>query len=486
MSFVPTKADFAQSRLRLALPIISGLAGAILLFLAMFLTGAHRYLAKMEQQATAARLVDYLRQSSATAPLQLGTRRQEGERLGGLDFLRVSRGSNRLLLTGEAIGADRYQDLLHQGLEDGAWRKLPGSTDERVFSIVSRTMDNGVTVQGGRDSTSSYQQYRTLERYVLGSGVAGTLLAVIVGLACARVMTRPLDGLCEELEQLIAGGRQQLLTGETEDSEQGRLCRQINRLIRQNRKLVDGMQMSLDSVAHDLRTPMTRLRSVAEFGLREGSNLEKLRQSLAECLEESERVLAMLRIMMSVAEAETGTIHLDLERLELSESIGQMVELYAYVAEERQVTLSTQVPAGLVLMADRTRIAQVWANLLDNAIKYGREGGWVRIEASQLDDRIIIDFRDNGMGISAAEQPRIWERLYRGDRSRSRQGLGLGLNYVKAMVEAHGGTVEVESALHQGSCFTVQLPVAQMVPLSLPTVKSQISGEWSDNRTSGM
>ena len=100
--------------------------------------------------------------------------------------------------------------------------------------------------------------------------------------------------------------------------------------------------------------------------------------------------------------------------------------------------------------------------------------------------RSYYGFRDNGMGISATEQPRIWERLYRGDRSRSRQGLGLGLNFVSAIVAAHGGSVEVESVLHEGSCFTVFLPGSQVPAVAGSMEKSQTSGEWSDSRTSGI
>jgi len=100
-----------------------------------------------------------------------------------------------------------------------------------------------------------------------------------------------------------------------------------------------------------------------------------------------------------------------------------------------------------------------WANLLDNAIKYGREGGWVTITARMTADAAEVVFADNGMGISDSEQGKIWERLYRGDRSRSQKGLGLGLSYVRAVVLAHGGSVSVASTLHEGSSFTVRLPV---------------------------
>jgi signal transduction histidine kinase len=100
---------------------------------------------------------------------------------------------------------------------------------------------------------------------------------------------------------------------------------------------------------------------------------------------------------------------------------------------------------------------QVWTNLLDNAIKYNRRGGTVALDAQAIEGVIQVSFKDSGMGISEQELARIWERLYRGDRSRTRQGLGLGLNYVKAVIEAHGGTIQVQSTLNKGSTFIVEM-----------------------------
>lgn len=490
MSCVLTKDDVASARWKAAVPFFLVFFLSCTVFIAAFTYGMRRQLAGAELAETEQLLAAYL-QSNRAAPLQFGGGGSAAfgarERLGGLAFIRISRGHDRLLLTGDNIPPTLFQELLHLDQQTTApWLKLPGNSGETVWTVVTRSLDTGVVIQAGKQSIDSYHRYRAFFRLAVIAAGGGCMLSLAASLLCVKRMVSPLIQLRKELETLMEEGREQLLPEGKSDRERDELYRQVNRLIRQNRRLVSEMQGSLDNVAHDLRTPMTRLRSVAEFGLREDSDSERLRESLADCLEESERVLAMLRIMMSVAEAETGTIQLEYERLDLGESIDEMVSLYEYVAEERRISVTTDLGRGLYIDADRTRIAQVWANLLDNGVKYGKEGGWITVEAIPSGDEVCVRFRDNGMGISEAEQPRIWERLYRGDRSRSQQGLGLGLNFVKAIVETHDGTVHVDSVLHHGSCFTVQLPRAQESVAEELKEKSQTSGEWSENRTSGM
>ncbi len=166
----------------------------------------------------------------------------------------------------------------------------------------------------------------------------------------------------------------------------------------------------------------------------------------------------MLNTMLSVAEAEAETVVLDLQPVDLGATIADVVDLYEIIAEEKNIALEFAAPAPVTIRADRALIGQVWANLVDNAVKYGSTR--VEITLAEKDGMAEVRVRDNGMGISAAEIDRIWERLFRGDRSRSRQGLGLGLTLVKAMVTAHRGTIEVASELGQGTVFTVRLPLA--------------------------
>jgi len=180
---------------------------------------------------------------------------------------------------------------------------------------------------------------------------------------------------------------------------------------------------------------------------------------LADCVEESERLLNMLNTLMDITEAEAGMMKLRREPFDLCQLAREVLELYEYVAEEKQITLRADLPPlPVTAQVDPVRMRQVFANLVDNAIKYTPEGGRVTLTVRDGPDEAQASFQDTGMGIPPEEREKIWLRLYRGDKSRSQRGLGLGLSLVKAVVEAHRGKVELSTEVNQGSEFRVRVP----------------------------
>jgi signal transduction histidine kinase len=162
---------------------------------------------------------------------------------------------------------------------------------------------------------------------------------------------------------------------------------------------------------------------------------------------------------MDISEAETGVMKLDRKTIDLSSVVDDMVELYGYSAEEKNITIARESGESVIVSADLNRIRQVIANLLDNAIKYTPEQGTITVATGRQGEQAVVAIRDTGPGIPPKDLPHIWDRLFRGDQSRSQPGLGLGLGLVRAIVQAHGGEVAVESNPGKGSSFIVHLPL---------------------------
>jgi len=472
-----SREDFSWSRCRKAFPVffLLWLGGALLAIFYVFTVRTE--LQAIERNETERLLNNYLSVNhSAESSFNPYSARQE-DSLSGLAFIRLIRGKDHIILVNERSPYHTLGGLVDLSPDKtGIWLHIGSGKEERILSIVTRKYGSNILIQAAKDGQQWFDLYRKLVWRTVLAVLGSVLFLWPFSLFYVRFSLSSITGTIKKITDLTRSPKADLLPESGNGPELDSLYRQINRLLRQNRHLLSEMQDSLDYVAHDLRTPMTRLRSVAEYGLQAEDDTGRLREALSDCLEESERVLAMLKIMMSVVEAESGTLRLDLQECEVGATITEVITLYEYVAEEKGVDVQLKSAEPILAMLDRTRISQVWANLLDNAIKYGREGGWVKISVVSENSHGIVMFEDNGMGISESEQGRIWERLYRGDRSRSQKGLGLGLNYVKAVLEAHGGTVSVTSSLHRGSLFEVRLPLSQAASSSIQE-KSQTRGE---------
>jgi len=355
---------------------------------------------------------------------------------------------------------------------------MPDGWDPARLETGSLRLIDGTLVQVGK-STEAREDL--LARFRAALGVV-TLSIVIVALTGGWLATRsavvPIRQLTHAVKRIIRTGRTDErvpLSGTPgNDDAIDELTTLFNAMLDKIEGLVTAMRGSLDNVSHDLRTPLTHLRGAAEVALAGPPDVDHYREALADCVEEADRVLVMLNTLMDISEAESGAMQLQGEPVPLADVVSRAVELYRDVADakgiEVQVRLlpdtasegaasasSRTTNADVVVMADRTRLEQVAANLIDNAVKYTPSGGRVEIEVRREDGQAVLSVRDTGVGIPADELPRIWDRLFRGDTSRTERGLGLGLSLVRAIVEAHGGTVEVGSEPGTGSTFTVRL-----------------------------
>jgi len=346
------------------------------------------------------------------------------------------------------------------GAPQGELVEAPARDRDAVLEVLSAQLPDGTILQVGKSNEIRLALLRQFRLVVGWVSVLAMAIGVLGGLVITRSTLQPVNDLIRVVQGIIRTGRTSERVpprGATAGDTVDELIALFNTMLDRITTLIGAMGESLDNVAHDLRTPMARLRGIAERALQSGDPSAQ-REALADCLEESERILAMLNTLMDISEAETGVLRLAREPVDLRGLLREVRELYEDVADARSVTVTLDEGAPVTVSAARDRLRQAFANLLDNAIKYSRPGATVRLAVEDTPGAAIVTIADTGRGIAPEDLPRIWDRLYRADPSRSERGLGLGLSLVKAYVVAHGGTVSATSQPGQGSVFTVTLP----------------------------
>ena len=381
-----------------------------------------------------------------------------GNRLADL-FVRLADPQNHtLILTIPRRFRDRDFKILNNKKMTDTWLSLRNKKGRDSIEIRTRRLSDGYLLQVGKGSD---EREDLLERF---RGIFGLIMIpiVLIGLATGAFMSfrslRPIRDLIHTVREIETGKMDARVPSSHTGDELDELIQLFNNMLEKIKTLIGRMQEALDNVAHDLRTPVTRIRTGIEMILQSDSDASALRETLMDCAEESEHIMTMLTTLMDISEAESGVMRLNIEEVDIAALIKGIVELYQYVAEERQMEISILAPEGLKAHVDASRTRQVVANLLDNAIKYGKNGGMIEIKADIKDKLLVISVEDNGEGIAHGDLRRIFDRLYRADKSRSRRGLGLGLSLVQAVVHAHKGRCEVQSTPGEGSRFTVFLP----------------------------
>lgn len=329
----------------------------------------------------------------------------------------------------------------------------------RDYAIASRPLPRGWYLQVGRLMDSRAVLLAPLRRAFAGVGAGALFLAVGVGTLLAWRATRPLREVSRTARRIIETGD---LTARMPPSrgtgELAVLVHQLNTLLEKNAAHVRVLRETLDNLAHDLRTPLTRLRGTAELALQDGGDAAEGRAALADCVNESDRVLHLLETLLDISAAEAGALQLNRDCIDVRTLGERALDLYREVAEEKHIVMTLEQPVSAELDADAIRLGQAINNLLDNALKYTPRGGRVAVRTAVEAGAVVVTVSDNGPGVPVAEREAIFRRLYRGDTSRSQRGLGLGLSLVKAIVEAHGGTVAVDDATGGGARFVIRLP----------------------------
>jgi signal transduction histidine kinase len=227
--------------------------------------------------------------------------------------------------------------------------------------------------------------------------------------------------------------------------ELDRLAASLNLMLERIGELMRGMREVSDNIAHDLKTPLTRLRNRADEALRNAGSPEALRAALEAVIEESDGLIRVFNALLMIARLEAGSAQEILSPVDLGAAVRGVGELYEAVAEDQGLTLDVRAEDGLIIAGNRELIGQALANLIDNALKYGADGTEARVtvEAERAGDAIRLIVADHGPGIPEAERARVLGRFVRLEDARSRPGFGLGLSLVNAVVRLHRGTLRL-------------------------------------------
>jgi heavy metal sensor kinase len=237
------------------------------------------------------------------------------------------------------------------------------------------------------------------------------------------------------------------------------LAETFNAMLDKIQVLLSGLKQVSDDIAHDLRTPVTRIRSSAEMSATTTHD-EECRCQMGLIVEECDRLVEMINTMLEIAQTDSGARLFDKSQVNLAEIVQRGFDLFHTMAEDKSITYTLNLPeTEFIVSGDISRLQRVISNLLDNAIKFTPTGGSIAVEVEKREAWVFLRFKDTGIGIPEDQQERVFDRFYRGDPSRSIDGNGLGLCLARSIIQAHGGSILLESEENNGSCFTVRLPL---------------------------
>lgn len=334
---------------------------------------------------------------------------------------------------------------------------LPGA---RYPARVAHYLDDvGRRYQLARSERAAEEVATGFGRIALGGAIAVVTLGAIGMFWIGRRTAVELEGVTEHARRLAAGDFSSALEPTGSTSEVEALAHAFGRMQSKIEDLIGGLRDVSINVAHDLRGPLTRIRAAAELAITQSDSTEEKDDALGIVIEECDRLVAVVGTMLDIAEAESGLVDYRREWVDLSELLHQAADLFATVADERDVELViASTDEGATVRGDRSKLQRVIANLVENAIKFTPPGGTVTLSGRVDDDEAVVDIRDNGVGIPESEVSRVFDRFFRGERSRTTPGNGLGLSLVASIVRAHGGHVGVRSVPRRQTVFTIALP----------------------------
>jgi hypothetical protein len=346
--------------------------------------------------------------------------------------------------------------------EAGPWYELPVQrAGMRSLAHVQRyDLPNGYHLLIGRDVQVRAQLRTLLTDALLWALVIVGAMATAGALVVRGLFRRTLANVSATAGAIAAGDFTQRVKLSGRGDEFDQLAEVINDMLDRIGRLMDGVRQVSNSIAHDLRTPITRARTRLEDALLHADSPCTLRAAIERAIVDLDGIVAVFQALLRIAEIEAGSRRSSFARLDAAVLLAGVAELYGVVAEERGVCLAVDLPTALPAFGDGALIQQAVANLVDNSVKFSPPEGTVRLDAVAAPHGLEITVADQGPGIPNGERDKATERFYRGETARSTPGSGLGLALVQAVAHLHGGTLHLEDN-QPGLRATLTLPVPE-------------------------
>lgn len=376
-----------------------------------------------------------------------------------------------LNLTGEAFSSSNMSYWKDIGVDVTAIQQLLRGSGSVFQTITIRNRSDEVRVlyamlgptvivQVGQAMESQARFLEAFRRIFIITMSCLIVLAAGVGWFMARQAVSGIEAVTRTAQKISGGSLRERVPVKPRGDEIDQLAVTFNQMLDRIQTLLTEIKEMSDNVAHDLKSPITRIRGIAEVTLTTGKSLGEYETMAGSAVEECDRLLDMINTMLLISRTEAGVEKPVSQEVDIAALIRNAYELFEPIADDKSLTLSWRAKENAVVLGDPRMLQRMLANILDNAVKYTPPGGKVEVFLAESEGRNIISVKDTGVGISAAELPRIFERFYRCDHSRSQPGTGLGLSLARAIARAHGGDITVQSAIDQGSAFTITLPKA--------------------------
>jgi signal transduction histidine kinase len=348
---------------------------------------------------------------------------------------------------------DRNGDVLAGNLpamtpKDGIIDRTPVHIQGRTISLRGKGvhLSGGVFLFVGLSTIELHKMQSAVARVFVWGFIAMIFISLLSGAFISLAMLARIEGLSNVSREIVNGDLDRRIPLRGSNDEFDHLAVSLNVMLDRIQGLMDGLRQISTDIAHDLRTPLTRLHQRIEMALRKADDVDSLRVAFQAALKDVDSILDTFTALLRIAQLETSERRAQFTEIDLTDLLRTAVELYAPMAEEKEQSIIEKIDDGLTIRGDRELLLQLFANVLENAVRHSPQQALIEIGGQRLmDETVMVSVRDNGPGIPEDMRSKVFQRFFRLEPSRTTPGSGLGLSMVKAIASLHNISVELLS-----------------------------------------